>query len=220
MSVIIPTMVFDNFFQNPDLVREFALKQQYFVSKNNNYPGVRTNLLSEINAEFFHRVIAKITGLMYNSYTHFQYMADAQFQIVTEEHGEGWVHSDGPDALLTAIIYLTPGSLSGTSIYKVKEPITSKLNEYKEERKLSFIKKDGVHAPSRDLHNNNFTETIKVSGVYNRMLIFDSHLNHAAHYFFGKLHEEARLTLIIFIRQISATDVMPAVRANRLGNGI
>ena len=52
------------------------------------------------------------------------------------------------------------------------------------------------------------------------MLIFDSHLNHAAHYFFGKSQEEARLTLIIFIQQISAADVMPAVRANRLGNDI
>lgn len=220
MSVTIPTMVFDDFFQNPDEVRKFALKQQYFVSDEGIWPGLRSNPLSEINKELFHYVVVKIISLMYNTNTQYQYTVDARFQVITGEYGEGWVHHDAAISLLTAIIYLTPESTSGTSIYKINNPLTFNPYEYQKEKVLSINTKNGTQVPARDLHNSKFAETIKISGEYNRMLVFDSHLCHAAHHFFGTSNEDARLTLVIFIQQLNATDMMPAVRANRHRNGI
>ena len=155
---------------------------------------------------------------MYNSDTPIQYNAEASFQIIDEKYGDGWVHHDGDGSLMTAIIFLTPGFSSGTSIYKSKNPATYNISKYLNDKTESI--KNKVPSNSKELHNNNFEETVSVKGKYNRMVLFDSHLFHAAHQFFGDTKDNSRLTLVVFIKQIASKELLPALRLQKAGNGI
>ena len=48
---LIPTSCVDDFYEDPDSIREYALSLDYKKQKG-NYPGVRTKDLSSINKDF------------------------------------------------------------------------------------------------------------------------------------------------------------------------
>ena len=48
---LIPTSCVDDFYEDPDSIREYALSLDYKKEKG-NYPGVRTKDLSYINKDF------------------------------------------------------------------------------------------------------------------------------------------------------------------------
>lgn len=218
MTLYTPTMIFDGIFTDPDKVREFALSQKYFISGDNTWPGERSDYLHEINPVFFHNVMDRIIKLLYNSDTPIQYNAQASFQIIDGKYGDGWVHHDGEGSLMSAIIFLTPGSTSGTSIFKFKNPVTYNTSKYLNDKTESIRNK--IPSKSKELHNSNFEETVSVKGEYNRMVLFDSQLFHAAHQFFGNTKENSRLTLVVFIKQIASKELLPALRLQKAGNGI
>jgi hypothetical protein len=49
----IPTIVVDNFYEDPLLWREFALDLKYFKGNRGNWPGLRTDLLHNVNYDIF-----------------------------------------------------------------------------------------------------------------------------------------------------------------------
>ena len=53
----------DNFFNNPDLIREFALNQEYFPT-DGRYPGERTSNMWQINKTLSDYLFAKIFSSM------------------------------------------------------------------------------------------------------------------------------------------------------------
>lgn len=218
-TLVIPTSIIDNFFNDPDSIREFALSQDFFKSEDNRWPGVRTKSLREIAPEFQHKFLNKISSALYGSNTRVDLIADAFFQVVDERYERGWVHNDGVGSVLTSIVYLTPGSFSGTSMYLPKTPLTYNHNQYISEKRESF-RTEKIDSSSRDKHNSNYIETISIRGLYNRALIFDSHLFHAAQEFFGDTNISSRLTLVVFINAIITDDQSPIIRLKKSGEGI
>ena len=61
---------------------------------------------------------------------------------------------------------------------------------------------------------NYYTESIRVSNKYNRIVIFDSHLYHAANEY--ETNTEDRLTLTIFFSSLASSKLSPVQRLRRV----
>ena len=54
-----PITCLDNFYKDPDKIREFALSCEY-KKPSGNYPGLRTEQIKFIDAEFFNNFCFKL----------------------------------------------------------------------------------------------------------------------------------------------------------------
>jgi len=203
-----PVTVVDDFFDYPDQVRDFALRQTYSRSEDNRWPGKRSEELSVLNPILFNFTLSKIMSLFYNlQKTKIGWVSNACFQMVDGKYDDGaeksWVHCD--DNMVTAIIYLSKSNnKSGTTIYRPIDPLTASLCNL-EHKEKSFENPDFVPAVKDfKLENNKqFRPTVTVEEEYNRLILFDGHLYHSANNFYGSKDEDTRLTLIFFITQIT-----------------
>jgi hypothetical protein len=217
---IIPVTVLDNFFEDPDSVREWALSLEYFPDEKGRWPGLRTHRLHELNVAFTDHVARRYFSLFYNfDYEKVEYQIDCCFQLIDSSKGAGWIHDDG-SCRMTGIIYLTPNAnlSGGTSIYKRKNNVNFTdlvpVNKAKTEFYLGRATKEQVdHIRVRD--SELYDETIKVANVYNRLITFDSHLHHSAQDFFGEKGEDARLTLVFFVTKLHC-DKSPVIRSRTI----
>jgi hypothetical protein len=53
---ITPVTVLDNFFDDPNSIRSWALAQEFISDPLGNWPGKRTKPLGHLNPEFLHQV--------------------------------------------------------------------------------------------------------------------------------------------------------------------
>ena len=212
-------MIVDNFFEEPDTIRDYALSLPYKESERNTWPGKRTDFLHDVSPELFRGVMQKTVGLLFSEKTPINYNTLMAFQLTGEIYEKGWVHHDSSVSTITAIIYLTPGSSSGTSLYLKNNVIECNDSKYIEEKKDSFKTKK-INSDIRTKHNNQYYETISVKGIYNRLFLFESHMYHAAHEFFGDTSNTSRLTLVYFIDFTALTSQLPVIRSNRMSTGI
>jgi hypothetical protein len=204
---MIPTIVIDNFFPQPDNVRNYALSlKEWHADEELRWPGIRTNSLHTFaldkHAELvwsIYNCLPRHLAMKYGSFKKF----DAMFQIVSEDYIDGWIHDDGADLDFAGLIYLNknPCDDSGTSIY---HHITDELEYFGEEErelKKKFLSKP-EHRRDYDLLKNNrhsqFKEVTKIENVYNRCIIYDAYAWHRANKYFGKTKEDSRLTLVFF----------------------
>lgn len=198
--MLIPTLVFDNFFKNPNLITEYAYGLEYKKASGGEWPGGRTKPLHEINEELFLEIGTKILKLLWpSSYENIQYQARCYFQKISKEYiNEGWIHRD--PTVLTAIIYLSKHEKCGTSIFEQKTVNLFKNSNIKKD--VYVNKKFNKEEKYLKENNSNFEETISIKSRYNRIIIFDSQQIHAAQKFREKDVEEDRLTLVMFFSKI------------------
>lgn len=206
--------ILDDFFENPDAVRDFALQQTYTPSDDGRWPGLRTAPLNTIHPEFFSQFCSRVLSLFYSNYDSICY-ADVTFQKMPNGLNEGWIHADTD--IITVIVYLNENSnlSSGTSIYRNKK-INLVASTKHNNIKCDFYKsKCDVETAQnyRNLNNQQFEETIKISNVYNRLLAFDSQEWHGAQSLDANNNEE-RLTLIGFFNKLDANG--PVRRCHQL----
>jgi hypothetical protein len=216
--MIWPTIIIDNFFNNPKAVIKFANNLE-FKKSNGRYPGSRTKQLAEIENNFFQTSTSKIIASLYPNEAltgSLQWLARQFFQkIKPSDYLEpGYIHQD-LDAEFTSIVYLSDEQYSGTAIFKkIKEPVPNHgkdkidryLNNKKSKNYFNSIKKN----------RECFEQTLEFSSVKNRMVLFDSSHFHAVNNF-GKKQKE-RLTLITFFSSISKVDGTPLkFHANECG---
>ena len=142
-----PTICVDNFFNNPDSVREFALSLDYNFSNKKGWPGKRSPALSTVSQTYFHQFCDKLFSLTFDFKKHknVSWAVETYFQILEPgmygEINHGWIHQD--HCIYAGIIYLTPDNdlECGTSIYRPKENFNIPINqEYKESMFLNFSK--------------------------------------------------------------------------------
>ena len=187
-------LVVDNFYENPNEVRDFALSCD-FVSHPQYHKGKRTEeqYIPDTIKEKFERLLhCEIVNWEAHS-------ANGVFQYCTAEDKLVY-HVDSQ--AYAAVVYLTPDAPAscGTTFFKsgrtglrgspTKEDC-EKLNKSEEE--LSF-----------EIFKNNFydktnLEVVDVLGnVYNRLVIWDAKLIHAASEYFGDNKENSRLFHMFF----------------------
>ena len=158
-------LIFDNFYNNPTQVRDFALSLPYNIS--GNYPGMRTDVLrgehSSNAKKLFEQILRlKITWWPEQYNTSFQY---------TTAKDDTWIHHDPTN--WAAVLYLTPDAPleSGTAIYRNKE---SKISMYDRNN------------PSTDYNDNTDEITnldkwepiVQVSNIFNRLVIYRGEYYH------------------------------------------
>ena len=91
---------FDNFYDDPDAVRDYALSLDY--SRCGVFPGVRTEALHKFDKEFFYRSCHKFLSLFLDlDFEKVEWQILSQFQKIyrySEDKSSpsniGWVHSD------------------------------------------------------------------------------------------------------------------------------
>jgi len=106
----------DNFYKEPDLVRAFALSQDFKVT--GNYPGFRTEPCKDVYFQGLRNKFEKIINKEITRWPTDQY--NSSFQYTTSEN-KTWVHYD--QTVWAAVVYLTPNPIldSGTALFRHKE---------------------------------------------------------------------------------------------------
>jgi len=200
----IPVVVVDNFFEDPDVVRDYALSLDYF-KVDDNYPGVRTELLDKLNPEFFESLSMRLFSLLYdfNVQSAGGYV-QACFQLITEEYEEGWVHSDlsTDDWSVAGVIYLTPEAPrnGGTSMYRLCSDQHPEQSEFKNKFYANGHVDIVDYRKARDAFNQHYEKTLEVSNIYNRLIMYNTEQLHRGDKFFGLSKNTARLTLVFFAK--------------------
>lgn len=174
-------IVVDDFYNNPEEVREVA--QSLSFSVEGNYPGKRTGPLNQEKAiksvfETFQRLIGQplrewdLENLGYNS----------AFQL-TLEGDKTWIHSDTTD--WACVVFLTPEAPlnSGTAFYSYKG--------------RKGIDNKGEKAPHPE--DPEWIKSDVISNVFNRAVIYNGLLFHRSDLpGFGETVENGRLFQTFF----------------------
>jgi hypothetical protein len=214
---LFPTTVVDDFYEDPDAVREFALSLPF--ENGYNYPGLRTPPLGDIEPEFFHDTTAKWLNLFFDvENTKMEWNVSSCFQLIESFgddpiYNEGWIHKDGNSSIAACIIYLTPDieMESGTDIYRLDDNIDVGPQEIR----LQWFE-HGIRSEQyeRELRANNkkFTRTISVENVYNRMITFGGNAFHGVRSYDTSV---PRLTQVMFLHSLDTKVEPPMQRVMR-----
>jgi hypothetical protein len=171
-------IVVDNFYTDPDAVRNFALAQNFSVK--GNFPGTRTAsfLTQDVKdaIEYNMQFAGKVTDWMDDSgYT-------GSFQLAVAQD-RTWIHSDYNN-MWAAVCYLTPDAphTSGTGLFRHKE--------------------SGDHFKTSSDHSGyDYTKWDlfdQIGNKYNRLVIYRGDMFHASLDYFGDTLYNGRLFQTFF----------------------
>lgn len=168
-------IIVDDFYNNADEVRDFALQQDFNIL--GNYPGKRTkSFLWPSVKETIERIInIKVTNWMEDSYS-------GAFQYVLEKENT-WIHTDHHN-MWAAVVYLTPDAPHdcGTGLF-VHKPTKSIVKNYEGDPYLN---------------PNEFELHDRIGNKYNRIVLYRSDIFHAALGYFGDNITNCRLFQVFF----------------------
>jgi hypothetical protein len=180
--------IVDNFYENPDSIREFALEQDYLEGGlGRGFIGRRTEqqfLFSGLREKFEDIMGRKITKWE-------EHGMNGRFQISWS--GEPLVyHCDSQK--WGGMLYLTPGApyQCGTTLYAHKQ--TRARTYHDEGWNASWENVPG----DCHLDGTPFEPVDVLGNVYNRLVIFDASAIHSASQYFGTVKENARLWQMFF----------------------
>jgi hypothetical protein len=180
--------IVDNFYENPDEVRKFALEQDYLEGGiGRGFIGRRTNqqfLFPTLKERFEQIMGRKITAWE-------EHGMNGRFQITWA--GEPLVyHCDSQQ--WGGMLYLTPGApyQCGTTLYAHKQ--TRARTYYDQGWDAAWANIPG----DPHLDGTPFEPVDVLGNVYNRLVIFDASCIHSASEYFGTVKENARLWQMFF----------------------
>jgi hypothetical protein len=180
--------IVDNFYENPDEVREFALKQEYVEGGfGRGFIGRRTE-----QQFLFPGLKERFEDIMGKKITEWEsHGMNGRFQVAWA--GEPLVyHCDSQK--WGGMLYLTPGApyQCGTTLYAHKQ--TRARNYYEEGWDAAWVNAPG----DCHLDGTPFEPVDVLGNVYNRLVIFDASAIHSASQYFGTVKENARLWQMFF----------------------
>ncbi|NOT65869.1 MAG: hypothetical protein HOP06_07585 [Methylotenera sp.] len=204
-----PVTIVENFYENPNAIRKFALAQEYkFCHEIQNvrhiFPGCRTQDLLELDQKLYEKICKKLISVFHNTeHDHMRWAISTSFQSVSAEYNQGVIHSDH-NTIFAAVLYLTPDAPlnSGTSLFKKNKTFNEKKYiQALDDNDARF--KAGEIKMLTDYHSM-FDEIVRVNNLYNTLIIYEGRHFHAANQFFGKTLKDSRLAQVFFISKIDA----------------
>lgn len=184
------SIVIDDFYSNPEEVREFALAQDFNVT--GNYPGART-------VPFLNDDVKKHIG-MHITPMHGEIewvMADytGAFQYTTS-YDRSWIHADENNKW-AGVLYLTPNAplTGGTGLFKHKETGLYKIPR-NEDGSVNKELTDYIYKDSQDMTKWEMMDF--VGNVFNRLVIYQGDIFHTSLDYFGTDMYNGRLFQTFF----------------------
>ena len=171
-------MIIDNFYGNPDAVRNYALQQEFTVT--GNYPGKRTlpYLPEDLKKgiEYWMPFAGSVTN-WFEDQGH-----TGAFQIATAQD-RTWIHADHFN-MWAAVCYLTPDAPaeSGTALYKHKQS--------------GEFRRTGNNHEGYDY--TKWEQFDRIGNKYNLLIIYRGDLFHASLDYFGDNLTNGRLFQTFF----------------------
>jgi len=211
-----PITLVDNFFDDPYKIREFALSCN-FSKVSGNYPGERTEMLSEVHPTYFNSFCHRLFSLFYYYEPNPQvvWRVSTNFQKIypfdddkSSPLNSGWIHSDDHSCMAAGVIYLNPKSNldAGTSFYKMKDDVF-------DTRSINYELRNDLYADKKvdpDLYKKElvkleslYDKTLEVKNVFNRMAFYGSDISHKENNFVAS-DDEPRLTQVFFVHKIQS----------------
>lgn len=198
--------IIDNFFQDVEAVRKFALQLPY--DKQGGFvPGVRSEFMHVVDPKFFHMFAKQLSACFFDvERDEFDIDCICQFQIINADYEQGWIHNDIDDNSwqIAGVVYLTPNAPleSGTAIYNKVGPDSVPYQEIVAAKQLFYSQAGDLDSARivREKHNSSFAETVRINNVYNRLLVYDTDQWHRALKYFGDSKDDSRLTLVFFAK--------------------
>ena len=103
---IYPIAVINDFYENPDAIRKFALAQKYTFRHEEHgldyvYPGCRTKDLHDLDSKLQALVLEKLVSVFHVAeHDLMRWGLSSSFQSVSEIYKEGVIHTDTNTILL------------------------------------------------------------------------------------------------------------------------
>ena len=222
--MVFPVTCIDNFYEDPDSVVQFAHSLE-FTKMPGIYPGLRTDVLYNINESFFNAFCGKLLSLFFDfNQAPVNWNVQTAFQKiypVTDDGDElinsGWIHLDS-SCIAAGVIYLNDDTniKAGTSMYQMKYPELCKEYNDKETKYLDY----GNNTARIDFYDNKevdmeeyrkkkieheelFEKTLDIGNVYNRLVLYDIDYWHKESSFIMN-GTDPRLTQVFFISSVEA----------------
>lgn len=204
-----PVTVIENFYENPEAIRKFALAQKYTFCKDRQnleyvYPGGRTKDIFDLDKNLHEKICKKLVSVFHNAeHDYMRWAISTSFQSVSKEYGHGVIHTD-QNTIFAGVLYLSPDAPlnSGTSLFR-------KNKNFDEEKYQAALATNDVrfrqgHIVMDTSYHNMFDEIVRVNNVYNTLIIYEGRHFHSANQFFGKSLKDSRLAQVFFINKIDA----------------
>lgn len=183
------TLIVDDFYDNPEEVREFALQQDFGV--DGNYPGHRTvSFLNDGIKETLGNLIRPFAGEV----TYWGGEYSGAFQYTTAED-RSWIHSDSTTGW-AAVLFLTPNApvTAGTGLFRHKETGLSSWDG------SQHTDEETANAPHM-IEPRDYTKwdlVDQLGNKFNRLVMYRSDNYHVSLDYFGKDLETGRLFQVFF----------------------
>jgi hypothetical protein len=176
-------VVLDNFYNDPLAVREYALSQNF--EENIQYHKGKRCLNTMFRFPGLKEKFEKILNNKIKNWEH--YGTNGCFQYCVAEDKSVY-HCDQQE--YAGIIYLSPDAPpdSGTRLYRSK--YTKKM--LVPEQDFNVVFKNGFY------DSTEFEEVDVVGNVFNRLILFNAKMIHAAPVYFGNTKENSRLFQLFF----------------------
>lgn len=183
------SIVVDDFYAEPEKVREFALKQEFKV--RGNYPGQRT--VSFLNDS----LRTKLQDILYpyaGKITDWggEYTGSFQYTVAADR---SWIHSDSTTDW-AALLYLTPNAplTAGTGIFKHKS--TGLMNWDYRNTSQEYLK---TAPPGDDFQDMTKWDMVdRFGNLFNRLIMYRADNYHMSLDYFGNSKENGRLFQVFF----------------------
>ena len=174
-------VVVDDFYNNPDEVREFALSLPFEVV--GNYPGKRTeNFLDESTKSDIEYYIGEAVS---DWSVEGEGCYTGAFQLTTKENSS-WVHvDDGTN--WAGVLYLTPDA-----------PVSGGTGFFRSKLDGSLTSQTGKLSENVFSDMKYWEKVSEVGNVYNRLILFRGDQWHTSLDYFGTNKYDGRLTQVFF----------------------
>jgi hypothetical protein len=174
-------VVVDDFYSNPDGVRQFALQQEF--KQRETFPGPRTqSFINDDVKTTIQNIIFNYAGKVLNWNDRDGLTGSFEMEMAKDR---SWIHTDHFNTW-AGVLYLTPNAplSGGTAFYRHKKTGATRAHELKE-------------YDSQDMTKWEVTDII--ANRYNRLVLYHSDLFHNSLNYFGNTVETARLFQLFFI---------------------
>jgi tetratricopeptide (TPR) repeat protein len=172
-------VVVDNFLEDPDAMREFALRQPFEVK--GNYPGCRTVSFA---TESIKKQLETLLGRPIQGWQTRGYNGAYQLTLASQK---SWIHRDCTD--YAGVLYLTPHAPldGGTTFYRHRQLGVELQNATNQ----AILDKDSSNLSKWDVVD-------RVGNRYNRLVLFNGRRSHMSGVYFGDSPSTGRLFQTFF----------------------